>query len=389
MTATAAPTAATAAPEKLTVDRLVDATPASRERYADFLRALSIAVVVAWHWVFSLTHWRDDGSLTMPNPIDDIPLLWAATWVLQIMPVFFIVGGFADAAGFEALERRGATTGAFVRGRLERLLKPVAWYVAVWATADLAGLLLFDGYRSVLHWGFVVFVPLWFLGVYLFVTLLTPLTIAAHRRAPWLALGGLGLLVGAADVGRLALGVDALGVVTTAGVWHFAHQLGYSWRDGRLLAAGRWVPVALAAAGFAGLVLLTSTGSYSHSMVAVQRESMSNMNPTSAVIAVLAVFQLGLVLLLRDPMSRWLERRRPWKVVVSVNAVAMSVFSWHMTALVGALGIYQLVGVDLGTEPTLGWWLQRPLFVVLPGAFLAGLIALFARFELPRAAVRR
>jgi hypothetical protein len=380
-------TPASLALEPLTVDRLVDATPPSRERYVDFLRALSIAVVVAWHWVFSLTHWRDDGSLTMPNPIGEVPLLWMATWVLQIMPVFFIVGGFANAAGFEAHERRGESSHAFLRGRLARLLRPVAWYLAAWAIADVAGLLLFDGYRSVLHWGFVVFVPLWFLGVYLVVTMLAPLTLAAHRRAPGLALGGLGFLVAAADVGRLGLGIDALGIASTAGVWLFAHQLGYWWRDGALLAAR--VPLALAAAGLVGLVVLTASGAYSHSMVAVQGESMSNMNPTSAVIAVLAIFQLGVVLLLREPVSRWLERRRPWKVVVSVNAVAMTVFSWHMTALVGALGLYRLVGAELGAEPTFGWWIQRPLFVALPALFLAGLLALFARFELPRATARR
>ena len=33
----------------------------------------------------------------MPNPLDEIPLGWAATWVLQVMPMFFIVGGFANA----------------------------------------------------------------------------------------------------------------------------------------------------------------------------------------------------------------------------------------------------------------------------------------------------
>ena len=73
------------------VDQLVDATPAGRDRYVDFLRALSIAVVVCWHWVFSVTQWRA-GRLTMPNPIGEVPLLWSATWLLQIMPLFFFVG---------------------------------------------------------------------------------------------------------------------------------------------------------------------------------------------------------------------------------------------------------------------------------------------------------
>ncbi len=62
----------------------------------------------------------------------------------------------------------------------------------------------------------------------------------------------------------------------------------------------------------------------------------------------------------------------------------MTIFTWHMTALVGAIGLYQLVGGTLLTDATGTWWAQRPLWLVLPGALLAGLLALFARFELPR-----
>ncbi|MEZ5251460.1 MAG: hypothetical protein R2713_20280 [Ilumatobacteraceae bacterium] len=32
-----------------------------RNAYIDFLRALSLIVVVLWHWVFTIVLWRDDG----------------------------------------------------------------------------------------------------------------------------------------------------------------------------------------------------------------------------------------------------------------------------------------------------------------------------------------
>ena len=54
-----------------------------------------------------------------------------------------------------------------------------------------------------------------------------------------------------------------------------------------------------------------------------------------------------------------------------------------MTALVGAIGIYTLFGGSLLTEATGAWWMQRPLWLVLPGILLALLVAVFARFELP------
>jgi hypothetical protein len=94
------------------LDRRVAATPAGRDRTVDLMRAVSIAVVVLWHWAGSVTH-RRDGEIVMPNPIDQVPLLWLATWVGQVMPVFFLVGGFANLAG----DRAAGSARAFLRAR--------------------------------------------------------------------------------------------------------------------------------------------------------------------------------------------------------------------------------------------------------------------------------
>jgi hypothetical protein len=60
----------------------------------------------------------------------------------------------------------------------------------------------------------------------------------------------------------------------------------------------------------------------------------------------------------------------------------MTLFAWHMTALVAVLGISRLVGYAPPAEPTAAWWLQRPLWLVGPGVVLALLLAIFARVEL-------
>lgn len=57
-----------------------------------------------------------------------------------------------------------------------------------------------------------------------------------------------------------------------------------------------------------------------------------------------------------------------------------------MTALVGAIGVLAALGVGLGDQPTASWWATRPLWVVLPGVILAGLVTVFVRFERPRGA---
>ena len=53
-------------------------------------------------------------------------------------------------------------------------MKPVGVFVALWSVGDIAARLAVPTYPGVLHWGMVVFVPLWFLGMYTAVVLLAP-----------------------------------------------------------------------------------------------------------------------------------------------------------------------------------------------------------------------
>jgi hypothetical protein len=165
-------------------------------------------------------------------------------------------------------------------------------------------------------------------------------------------------------------------------VFVFAHQLGYFWRDGTFTRWPRRTLWALTIAALASLVVLTNMGVYPRSMVSVPRDAISNMFPTTACIAALALFQVGVAMLLRPAANRLLARRRAWKLTVSVNALAMTLFSWHMTAFVAVIGIYRATGHELLARPTTAWWIQRPLWLLAPGLLLAGLVAVFARFEL-------
>ena len=381
------PHPAPASPD-LSIANMVDSTPVSRDRYVDFLRAISILVVVLWHWVFSITQWTDDGSLGMPNPIASVPGLWLATWLLQIMPVFFFVGGFANLASLEANERKGGGYLRFAQTRLKRLLKPIGVFVGLWALGDVAARMLIPNYSGVTHWGMIVFVPLWFLGVYTGVVLLAPLTARLHRAGRELTIVSMAAIIVLTDLGRFRFGIESMGLIASAMVWIFAHQLGYFWRDGTLTDGPRRRLWAMVVGGLTGLVVLTNLGVYPRSMVSVEGEA-SNMFPTTSCIAVLAILQVGVVLLLRPAAERWLAKKRPWTFTVSVNAIAMTIFTWHMTALAGAIGIYQLAGGRLMTDSTPAWWAQRPLWLVLPGILLAGFVFLFARFELPKTAQGR
>jgi hypothetical protein len=361
---------------------MVDGTRDDRDRLVDFLRAGAIVVVVLWHWVFSVTQWVD-GGLAMPNPIGTVPGVWAATWVLQVMPVFFLVGGFANLTVWRRVQALGGSWPAFAEIRLRRLLRPVVPFAVLWGAADVLGLLLVPGYTSVWQWGSVVMIPLWFLGVYLVVVLLAPVTARLHDLGRRSVLVAALALLAAGELLRIPAGQAWLWPATSALVWLFAHQLGFFWQDGTLTSGDtRLRAWAITAAGFGGLLVLTSLGVYPRSMVAVAGEE-SNVLPTTPCIAALAVFQLGIVLLAQPAAERWLVRPGPLAFTVGLNAVALTVFTWHMTALVGAIGIYQLAGGELLTEPTSAWWIQRPLWLILPGILLVPLVAIFARFERP------
>jgi peptidoglycan/LPS O-acetylase OafA/YrhL len=374
MAMTGSPVAALRAASR-SLDRRVAATPAGRDRTVDLMRAVSIAVVVIWHWAGSVTH-RRDGEIVMPNPIDQVPLLWLATWVGQVMPVFFLVGGFANLA---AWERTGGSARAFLRLRLARLLRPTAVFLGVWAVLEVVLLAVVPGYPGVVSYGRAVAAPLWFLAAYLWVVLLIPVTAVAHRRAAVPTVALLGTAVVAADLARFGAGLEVFGLVNTALVWVFVHQLGYLWRDGMLDSPDRrWT---LAAAGVIGLVVVAALPIYPRSMVATVGGRLSHMYPTTVGIAMLAVFQLGVIVLLRPALSSWLHRRRVWKIVVAANTVIMTVFLWHMTALVAALTLFETVRLPIYPEPTAAWWAQRPLWLLVPAVLLAALVALFARAE--------
>lgn len=363
------------------LDEYVDQTPADRDRFVDLLRVASIGVVVVWHWALSITQWQD-GELVMPNPIDEIPGAWLATWVLQIMPLFFVVGGFVNLGGWESVRRGGGGTSDFLGTRLRRLLVPTLAFVVVWAIFDLAMLVVWPDYRSLLEWGWIVIMPFWFLVAYLWVVLLVPLTAPLHERGGVLTLTVMAAAVALLDVGRFRFGLEWLGMVNAALVFLFAHQLGYFYRDGTFERIGRRGQLAIVLGAIAGLVVLTSLPVYPRSMVATQEADLSHMWPTTAGIALLALLQTGLAMLVRPATSSWLRRRRVWRAVIAVNAVILTIFLWHMTAKVIVIGIAEPLGYDLLAEPTLAWWVQRPLWLLAPALVLLPLVALFAPFEL-------
>jgi peptidoglycan/LPS O-acetylase OafA/YrhL len=376
--------------------QLAERTPADRERYVDLLRAMAITMVVLGHWTIIVIGHDAAGRPTAHSALPELPWAYPLTWVAQVMPVFFLVGGYANAASLAARRARGGDATDWLLDRSARLVRPTTLLVLVLnggaLVARLAG--VEPSWVRTVVW--FATVPLWFLAAYLLVVPLTPLTYALHRRfglavpvalAALVALGDLGRATGPAD---LALGNYLFG-------WLAVHQLGYAWYDARQgvdRPLRRLTPTPrtgwpLLAGGLVVLVLLTTVGPYPVSMINIPDERMDNAAPPSLALLVLAIAQLGLVMVLRDPAERWLRRTRPWQAVIAVNAVVLTVFLWHVSAAILLVGGLDAVGL-LPTAPvgSAAWLAWRVPWLLMLVVVLAALVSVFGRVE-ARAGRRR
>ncbi|MFG1923903.1 acyltransferase [Cryptosporangium sp. NPDC048952] len=364
-------------PSTLSAADLAAATPATRDRYVDLLRVFSIGVVVLGHWLM-LTLSVDDGELRTGNVLASLPAAQGLTWLFQVMPLFFLVGGAAHAA---ALTSRRRTYAEFVASRLRRLLVPTAVFLGVWvviaAGTELAGLQSHEVLRLATR---TIVQPLWFLGVYLGVVGLAPLMHAAHRRwGVWVPVA-LVVAAGVVDAVRLLGGVEAIGALNVALVWLAAHQLGFLFADGVLT---RRVGTGLVLGGLSAVVLLTVVlGWYPISMVGLPGAPVSNMNPPTLALVAHGAWLTGLVVLARGPVTRWLARRSVWTGVVAANGVVMTVFLWHLTALF-VLAAAVAWGLPTPTPGGALWWATRPVWIAVLAALLLPLVLAFRRFERP------
>ncbi len=321
-----------------------------------------------WHWVFTVLVWRPDGPHAS-NPIATTPGLWAATWVLQVMPVFFVVGGAVHFQAWQRARTRGKGDLAFLGRRFHRLLTPTLALVmplsAIWAALRWAA----PGAGWVDR-GLVLLVsPLWFLGVYLVMAALTPLAARAHQRFPVATLAALVAAAVVVDGARLVAGVAWIEWANFVFVYGFAHQLGFWW-SGPPRRLPRLRPEAvgavLAVAGLAGLVALTQMGPYPHSMVGVPGDAFSNVAPPTVCLLALTCIQVGALLILRRRLSGWLSGGGAASTLKWANRHAMALYLWHFSGYALFAGMLVLAGIERAGIPDTGWWLQRPLWVIGP-----------------------
>jgi fucose 4-O-acetylase-like acetyltransferase len=332
-------------------------TQSSRELSLDLYRSAAVLLVVIGHWLLSVMTY-ENGEFGRDNPLVLMPWTQWLTWGFQVVPIFFVVAGYASAGSWDRFQAGAAGARQdWLRGRIARVLGPTGVYVLV-VCAVMAVLMVAGIDRSVLELGgWAVAMHLWFLAVYVMVVALTPIAVAAHRR--WGLAAPTALAVGVAVVDAIGIGTDhpGLRMVNYLFCWAAIYQLGIAWHGGLLR---RVQLLVLAAVSAAALAMLVTWGPYPVAMIGVPGDRVENSAPPSLALLALAGVQAGLLLAIAPAVNRALEHGVWQRIIAVANNNVMALYLWHMLPVV----IVTLIAYPTGLlpQPPLGsgtWWLAR------------------------------
>lgn len=357
---------------------LASQTPSTRNRAVDFYRAAAMAVVALGHWLGTVVVLHR-GDLDGGNLLDYAPEYGWFTWIGQVMPLFFFVGGFASATSLRSAERRGVRPADWVATRLRRMVAPAAVLATFWVVALAIGGAV-GGFGIVALAAAGAAIPLWFLANYTIDTALAPFTFRWFRARPLVFTGALVALFGIAEAASFA-GIAFVPQLNWVIGWLGFQVAGFAWQEG-LLPTGRKL-AALAAACWALALGAVTLGPWPAVMLHHGGLDHSPTHPPSTALLLFGFAYSFTAAAFAPAVTRWLERSaRAWKLTIAANAVAMSVYLWHMTAGMVVIGVAYVAGllpdVEAGTS---AWWWTKIPFIVANVAVLVMIVRKVAPVE--------
>ena len=331
------------------------------EAFPLWIAAIERELVIPYH------HRWDVNGPHSGNPLHVVPGGFVLTWFLQVMPLFFLIGGWVSWGSLARHQARGGSDRTWLRNRAGRLAKP--------ALPLAVGLIAAKAFLSPWLFGVVLLgaSPLWFLGVYLPLTLLTPSLIRAHRNSPSLAFASTALVILATQIARFAYHLNSLVLIliTFLAVWGFLYQVGFHLDR---LRVNRSNAFGVGVAGLVGIGVCVALG-YPASMVAVKGDAISNMGPPTAAIVMLGLFQAGLVTYFAKFFERMAHSKKLGALITLVDRNQMTIYIVHLPLWVLQLVVLRFTVVGLAGTPTFGWLVTRPIWLVGPGCVLAVLVS--------------
>ncbi|MGV0746506.1 acyltransferase family protein [Mycolicibacterium sp. XJ870] len=345
-------------------------TKPARDRAVDVARLGALIVVMFGHCALLLAT-IDSSGVRVGNILGAMPELAPITWIVQVMPLFFLAGGAAGAYSWNPSPAKGAASsgkrwGSWLFTRSQRLCRPVFWYLAVWTVA-LVGVQLTMGAESAKALGRESVALLWFLGVYLVVLAFVPALTRLQTGRTVAVLVAL-LVVSAAgfDALRFAAGSAAAGFPNLVTVWLIPVVIGVAYAR-HLIRPG--IAVAVAVSAFGAQVLLALTGIYDVSLVVTGAERVSNVSPPTLLLALQCTWMSYAFVAAAGAIQRWAQRPRVWHVIAVGNGGAMTLYLWHIPVIAVAAFTLHAIGLDAFDPHAPGFWgllaLRAIVFAIL------------------------
>lgn len=332
--------------------------PPTRNRAVDAYRAMAMCAVAVGHWLAADVRVGAGGHLHGGNALDRVGGMQILTWVFQVMPLFFCLGGFSNAASLDAHTRKGGTASVWIQARLRRLSTPAAWLAGTWFTVATIGPLVGVPHTLIAAAIGTAAIPLWFLGNYVADTALAPFTLRLYRRYGNRFLACLAIVFLSLEATRFPkLHYFAQGNIVIG--WLSFQMIGFAWRDGHLPRGRSLVRIGLLAWAVAGA--LVAFGPWPLAMVSVPGAQFANTWPPSLALLAYGIGSCAFYIAGAPVVSRYLTGHgRAWKVVVVANTMTMTSYLWHFTALAISAVICQPLGLlPTATVGSGAWWLQK------------------------------
>ncbi|MBH0778469.1 acyltransferase family protein [Nocardia bovistercoris] len=350
--------------------------PATRNWTLELVRVFSIAVVVFVHWV-SVRVTVVDGVVRGEATLHGRPI-WLATWVLQVMPLFFLAGGYANTLVVDRCRAEGRTYGAYLGARARRLSIPVVALILFFVPLGLALGAYSDNAAATV--ADIVASPLWFLAIYLVAAAVAPLMLRAHDRSPWsapAALLGASLLIDALRFN----GYGRYAEWNLIFVWLFCHQLGVLYARRTFQRATDGAIVAAGVAGIVALVVMVGPGPYFPTMLGLLDAPVSNLAPPTSALSILAVAQFAVILLADRRLTAWTPRDSSRRVLGVIVATLMPIYLWHIPVMAVLTAPSLFLPAILPRDPAL-WWMTRPLWLIVGLAALICAVRILIRWDI-------
>ena len=137
------------------------------------------------------------------------------------------------------------------------------------------------------------------------------------------------------------------------------------------------------AVGVAWMLLMSGGLGFPVALISVPVDEISNSRPPTTAMLAIGLVHIGLLLGILPAVQRVLQSVRIWAGVILVNQMIMTIYLWHLTAVIVLLGGGMLAGgLGMQTMPGTGlWWLLRPVWIVCLVIVLVPFVLLFFRFE--------